>query len=171
MKPVSVKDIEKMLQAAGVSSTDYINDDSRLLELSKTTRYLKVWVGEGYTPAFVAEILSLVLQLDTSWLLLPRFGDASELGFAEVGEGARAIAFDVPDYPFLADYLSTYPHARAVYSDLWLVGGTGNVLFSWDHHAAPDGLDVSLRLVADASRLLVSLNELGAEIEKVVASD
>jgi hypothetical protein len=38
-------------------------------------------------------------------------------------------------------------------------------LVTWDHHTADEGLDVRLQSVAEASRLLVSLNDFGAELE------
>jgi hypothetical protein len=45
------------------------------------------------------------------------------------------------------------------------LGGRGDALVTWDHHTADEGLSVQFNSIADASRLLVSLNEFGAELE------
>ena len=49
--------------------------------------------------------------------------------------------------------------------DLYVLSKNGNVLITWDHHTADEGLRIELHSISDASRLLVSLNELGAELD------
>ena len=63
-------------------------------------------------------------------------------------------------------YLCTRDMAMgSVSQDVYLVGADGNVLVTWDHHTADEGLSVDLRDVEQASRLLADLNLLGAELE------
>jgi len=53
----------------------------------------------------------------------------------------------------------------ATSADLYSLGTSGNALVTWDHHTADGGLTVELRRVDDSNRLLLSLNEIGAELE------
>ena len=54
--------------------------------------------------------------------------------------------------------------------DVYLLGASGNVLLTWDHHTADDGLSVQLRRIEDSNHLLVSLNEIGTEMEILCAA-
>jgi len=53
----------------------------------------------------------------------------------------------------------------ATSTDLYVLSGNGKALITWDHHTAENGLLVELVSVDDASQLLRSLNNLGAELE------
>jgi hypothetical protein len=44
------------------------------------------------------------------------------------------------------------------------VSHSGNILVTWDHHTAVEGLSIQFRRVPDA-KLLGSLNDLGAELD------
>jgi hypothetical protein len=51
--------------------------------------------------------------------------------------------------------------------DLYVISGSGNTLITWDHHTASEGLGIQLRDKADTGRLLVALNDLGAELDLI----
>jgi hypothetical protein len=53
----------------------------------------------------------------------------------------------------------------SVSQDIYLVGGDGNVLVTWDHHTENEGLRVELRDVKQSSTLLADLNKFGVELE------
>ena len=56
-------------------------------------------------------------------------------------------------------------HLGATSADLYSLGASGKALVTWDHHATDEGLRIELRQVDDSNRVLISLNELGAELE------
>jgi hypothetical protein len=51
--------------------------------------------------------------------------------------------------------------------DIYVIAGSGNTLITWDHHTASEVLGIQLRDKADAGRLLVYLNDLGAELDLI----
>jgi hypothetical protein len=131
-------------------------------------RTLVIYVGKRAER--VAEIVLAILSLEDTWLLIPRYGDASHLGFGAMEAGTGALSFAPSEYGLLGRYLRERPmDLGAVSADLYVLGSSGNVLATWDHHTDDEGLSVQLRRVDDSNRLLLSLNGVGAEMQVICA--
>jgi hypothetical protein len=116
--------------------------------------------------AYVVDAVSRVLRLAEEWLLVPRYGSASKLGLLDSAPSLAAVSFSAPEQPQLARYLYSRPmNFHSSSQDLYVLSASGGVLVTWDHHTADEGLRIELLSVKDAERLLVSLNELGAELD------
>ena len=110
--------------------------------------------------------MSRVLELDDEWVLVTRHGSIADLKLLAGTDDAAALTFGATERHALATYLCTRPtHLSAGSADLYVFGRKGNALVTWDHHSADEGIGVDLQSVTDAGRLLMSLNELGVELE------
>jgi hypothetical protein len=129
-------------------------------------RVIVIHLGETDSPEYCVELMSRVLQADEAWILVTRYGSIADLGLMPGLDDAKALAFGALERRELATYLCTRSTAlSSVSADLYVIGGSGNTLITWDHHSADEGIEVALQSVSAAGRLLVSLNELGTELE------
>jgi len=129
-------------------------------------RTVVIHFGREESADYVSQVVSIILSSEESWLLLARYGPASRLGDLTRQPEAEAVVFAPSERERLCMYLCTRDMAMgSVSQDVYLVGADGNVLVTWDHHTADEGLSVDLRDVEQASRLLADLNLLGAELE------
>ena len=82
-----------------------------------------------------------------------------------------APLFKPPDRQKLVEYLCTRPMDIGGFSaDLYVLSTRGNVLLTWDHHTASEGVTIELCEVSQATQLLVALNELSAELDVYYAN-
>jgi hypothetical protein len=110
--------------------------------------------------------MSRVLALDEEWVLLTRYGSVADLGVMTAAEGAAGFVLQAQARTLLAAYIGSRSTAlSSVSADLYVLGCGGDALLTWDHHSADEGISVAFQSAATAGRLLVSLNELGAELE------
>ena len=115
---------------------------------------------------YVRSVIGRILDLSEEWLLLTRYGSISDLGLLRATPDQGAISFTDTERQNLAEFLCTRPMAPgSAAADLYVLAGNGATLMTWDHHTATEGLELQLKSVTDTSRLLVTLNELGAELE------
>jgi hypothetical protein len=115
---------------------------------------------------YVSGVVSILLSSEESWLLVARYGPASQLGALTTEPEAEALVFAPSERDRLCAYLCTRDMAMgSVSQDIYLVGGDGNVLVTWDHHTEDEGLRVDLRDVKQSSTLLADLNIFGVELE------
>ena len=129
-------------------------------------RTVVVQFGEQDTPEYVSHVLLVVLSVEAVWLLTARYGSVSEFGLLENSAKMAAIRFDAGEHEVLERLLSPEPpHTRTIVRDLYIVGASGHILVTWDHHTFQDGLSIEFSDVPTSSRLLTSLNKLGAELE------
>ena len=165
MEPISQDSLQAFLARAEVKVADPSLQIGRELSfVPPPARTVVVHLGEA--SAHVAKLLSIVLSLDDVWFLVPRHGSASDLGLVEARAAVAAVAFAPSERTFLARYLCERPmHLGATSADLYSLGASGKALVMWDHHATDEGLRIELRQVDDSNRVLISLNELGAELE------
>ena len=134
--------------------------------LDEPPRRVVVHFGAGDSERYRCDVTDRILALAESWLLVPRHAPVARLGLLAADASAAAIRFAGTERASLSTFLSTRPvDLAAVAADLYAVAVTGNVLLTWDHHTAEEGLEIQLRHVADASNLLAALNELGTELE------
>ena len=159
--------LNQVLSRAGIQVAAAASNIGRHLTYREDPRRtVVIHLAEAETPEYLQELMSRVLGVGDEWLLLSRYASVSELGLLPAGLDMAAIAFAQSEQPRLVEYLCTRPTtADSASADLYVLSGGGDVLVTWDHHTAVDGIDVQLRSVADATRLLVTLNELGAELE------
>jgi hypothetical protein len=109
---------------------------------------------ESDFPDKIKELLASILQLDTQWILLNRYGQL------------QAKEFTKNEVPSILDLLiESYPKVDREGDDLYLLAQSGKLFISYDHHIFEDGLAVYLAEIPLAGTLLTQLNQLGAEIE------
>ena len=114
----------------------------------------------------IARVTAIILSTDAAWFVVPRYGDAIQLCLVGTTSETGAVGFAASERALLGRYLCERSmRLEDTSTDLHAVGAAGNVLVTWDHHTADEGLVVGLRRVDDAGRLLVSLNELGTDFE------
>jgi hypothetical protein len=132
----------------------------------RPAREIVVHFGERDSAQYMRDVTERILALDDAWLLLPRHGAVASLELLHGDAEAAAIRFGPAERSTLAEYLCTRPMSLSeVSADLYAVSDSGRILLTWDHHTADEGLSIQLHDVADATRLLGALNELGAELE------
>jgi hypothetical protein len=128
-------------------------------------RIVVVQFGPNDSTGYLAQAVSIVLSVEESWLLVPRYGSASQLGNFTT-QAAEALVFPPSERERLCTYLCSRNMAMgAVSQDIYLIGADGNVLVAWDHHMEDEGLRVDLRDVKQSTALLADLNTFGAELE------
>jgi len=129
-------------------------------------RTVVVHFAEQDTEQYLYAAVLRILELADEWLLMPRYGFASDLGLLKSSSDMAAISFGSFEKTQLASYLcGREMEIGAVSTDLYILSATGHILVVWDHHTADEGIKIQLCCIDDASRLLVALNELGAELE------
>jgi hypothetical protein len=167
MKPVGTERFDVFLSRSGIRVADPAHRIGRELSYAKPSpRTIIIHFGESDGSAYLAAVVRIVLKTEGDYFLTPRYGRASDLGLMEGTGEFAAILFTEEDRPRLVEYLCTRPMEIGLVSiDLYVLSATGNLLLTWDHHAASEGLTVELCQVDQATQLLVSLNELGAELE------
>ncbi len=167
MEQIAIAQFEAFLSRAEIAVADPIHRIGRQLSYKRPPlRTIIVHFGESDIPDYVSAVVRTVLETEKDYFLTPRYGKASDLGLIEDAIEFTAILFAERDRPRLVEYLCTRPMAIGrVSTDLYVLSATGNVLLTWDHHTASEGLTIELCKVGQASQLLVALNELGAELE------
>lgn len=165
MEPVSQESLQELLTKAHVTMADPgLHIGRQLTFVPPPARTVVVHLGEA--SEHVGKIVSIMLSTDEAWFLIPRHGAASHLRLVEESAEFPAVSFAPSERAFLARYLCERPmNLGATSADLYSLGTSGNALVTWDHHTADGGLTVELRRVDDSNRLLLSLNEIGAELE------
>jgi hypothetical protein len=129
-------------------------------------RRLVIHFGPCETQEYISRVLSIVLSVRDVWLLLPRHGPASLLRMPEITNYAEAITFGPAERDRLCTFLCERDKSiGSVSSDLYSVSQDGDVIITWDHHTAEEGLIIELRDVNSASRILTDLNNFGVELE------
>jgi hypothetical protein len=167
MRPVTQEQFDQLLARVGIRVADAKTGIGRALTYDVyPRRIVVVHFAENEKLEYLVGAISRILELDEEWILLTRYGTPSDLDILPADPNMAAIAFGPADRDRLADYLCTRPTDLAsVSADLYILGASGRTLMTWDHHTADEGLDVQLQSVAESSRLLVSLNDFGAELE------
>ncbi len=129
-------------------------------------REVVVHLGAGESLQYLRDVTQRILALEDEWLLLPRRGHPASLGLMPEEIPASAIRFEVSEQTDLSLYLCTRSmDLGSASADLYVLSGSGTILVTWDHHTTDEGLRIGLQRISDASRLLATLNDLGAELE------
>jgi hypothetical protein len=129
-------------------------------------RIIVIHFGPEDWADYVSRIVSIVLSFEDAWLLISRHGSASQLRELTTHDDAEALMFAAAERERLAAYVCSRDMAMGRASqDIYLVGGVGNILITWDHHTEDEGLSVEVRDVRQSSALLADLNAFGAELE------
>ncbi|HVP76558.1 MAG TPA: hypothetical protein VMV04_01555 [Thermodesulfobacteriota bacterium] len=166
MEPISTPQLDACLSGAGIAVADPSLHIGRELSYTEPAlRTVVIHLDESDTQIYVSKVISIILELEKEWFLIPRYGTASDLHLIESRRFA-AILFRSPDRQKLVEYLCTRPMDIGGFSaDLYVLSTSGKVLLTWDHHTAREGLAIQLCKVSQTTQLLVGLNELGAELE------
>jgi hypothetical protein len=169
MQAVAEQTYRKLLEKIGLKAADPGSSIGKQLAfVVPVPRMVVLYFAGRNTETYVPDAVLRVLELSDEWLLTPRYGSASDLGLLPGASTTAAVSFGASEHPQLARYLCTRsmdPNSQA--QDLYVLSGKGHALVTWDHHTAEEGLKIELLSISDAARLLVSLNELGAELDLI----
>ena len=167
MDTLDAAGVRQFLDRAGIRAADPERGIGReLIYRDPARRTVVVYVGENISRQHVSRIVSVLLSSQDAWLLIPRYGSVSSLGFPSIPPAADALLFGAAERDDLSAYLCTRDmDLRSASCDLYLVGASGTVLVTWDHHTSDEGLEINLRDVDEAGSLLAKLNTIGAELE------
>jgi hypothetical protein len=171
MEAIDRGSLNELLQRAGLNMADDpdLGVGREMSFAQPAVRTLLVHLGDR--AEHVEKILLTILAMEERWLLINRHGSVAQLGIAANAERAAALCFCSTEHDFLARYLCERAmDIGAASVDVYSLGASGNVLLTWDHHTADDGLSVQLRRIEDSNHLLVSLNEIGTEMEILCAA-
>jgi hypothetical protein len=167
MDALNEEEVQAFLAKVGIAVADPQRPIGRELHYRHLApRTVVIHFGEADSPDYISRVVSVVLRSQDSWLLIPRHGSASELTLARAFPGAEALRFGVADREELCSYLCTRDmDLGSVSVDLYVVSGNGRALVTWDHHSHDEGVNIALRDVGEAGKLLADLNTVGAEME------
>jgi len=116
--------------------------------------------------SFIERLFRSILPLAKSWIVAPRYGDATSLGFGAFPDDIVAISLSTSESDDIIRVIcAPLNQGAGIDNDIYLLSVTGRVLITWDHHTLREGFKIELTSIDDASQLLVALNELGAEMQ------
>src|SRR5262245_32200420 len=167
MRSITVEQLDQLLSQAAIRiAATNIGIGRELTYRDGPRRTLVVHLAKAEPLEYVRSVMLRILDLSEEWLLLTRYGAASDLGLLPASRNAAAISFARTERPELVEFLCARPiNVGSVAADLYVLASSGDTLVTWDHHTAAEGLEVKLKSVADTTRLLTSLDELGVELE------
>jgi hypothetical protein len=167
MDALNQAEVREFLLKADIAAGDRELDIGRELHYHRSPRRtVVIHFSVSDSLDYISQIVSIVLSAQDSWLLIPRYAPASKLAVSSGFPVADALRFGAGDREQLCGYLCTRDMGPgAVSSDLYIVGGNGHIIVTWDHHTRDEGLSIDLRDVSESSKLLAGLNDLGAEME------
>lgn len=169
MDAINENDFDDFLSRAGITTLDQGTQGGKQLSFKPgPARVIVVHFVESDRPNYLLDMSARILDLEETWLLVPRRGTAADLELLDVSRPAKAVRFVAAEKGHLAEFLCNRPMAFGNYSmDIYVIAGSGNTLITWDHHTVHEGLGIELRENADAGRLLIALNDLGAELDLI----
>lgn len=167
MTPVTEKEFHAVLGLGSLKESDPgIGIGREMSFVDNPQRHIVVHFGKNDLMQYWREVTDRILTLEQVWLLVPRYGDVTGLHLLGEGIGGAAVRFTGTERSTLSNYLCTRSmDLGSVSTDLYVLAESGKILVTWDHHTEDEGLSIQFRGISDATKLLVSLNELGAELE------
>jgi hypothetical protein len=167
MEPIAFKEIDDFLARSGITVADSrLGIGRELTYANPPLRTVVLYIAESDPFEYISGAISLILNFEEEWLLLSRYGSVSDLSLIESEGDFAAIRFNKEEVPTLVSYLctrSTDPGTSS--ADLYVIGKSGKTLITWDHHSSDEGVAIQFQDVKDASKVLCSLNDFGAELE------
>jgi hypothetical protein len=167
MRSITVEHLNQLLSRAAIQvAAPALGIGRELAYSGGPRRTLVMHFAEAEPLEYVQSVISRILDLSEEWVLLPRYGAVSDLGLMRADPDMAAISFASTERRDLVAFLCSRPtDMGSGATDIYVLASSGETLITWDHHTAAEGLEVQLKSVGDATRLLASLNELGAELE------
>jgi hypothetical protein len=167
MQPVTEMRLSEWFGAVPIERGDAAAPGGQQLRFrGNPRRVIVVHLAETDSPEYCIDVVARMLETDDEWMLITRYGSIADLGLLSGAADAEALSFAADERTALATYLCRRSTGlSAVSADLYVAGRRGQALVTWDHHSADEGISMELQSVTDAGRLLVSLNELGVELE------
>ena len=155
MSEISQEQLRKILAEAGVSiAGSELDTGNELSYQEDPARVIVVYFDESDIPEELSRTLEQILSVESCWILVPREGSDS------------ASIFEKQDIQSLVKRLISHiPKMNHVGEDLYLIGKSGNIFISFDHHLSEEGLGIFLSDIGTTGALLSILNEIGAELE------
>lgn len=167
MKTIESSQFKVFCNQSGICIADpKLNIGMELTYCNNPLRTIVVHIIEADIPEHLIEVLRLLFTQDTSWLVVARFGFNAEWGIPfSANEKATAISFEALEAEKLPALLSNHmPRLRSLRDDLYVLGHSGNIILTFDHHI-DEGMEISINDIDVAARILVGLNSAAAEVE------
>lgn len=166
MKPVSEAKLADVFTRGQIERTARAGVGRELRYRDNPHRLIVIHLADTDSVSYCIDVMSRILDLDEEWVLVTRYGSVADLGLRDGVEDAKGLSFPSAERNQLATYLcSRSIDLASVSADLYVLSSTGQVMVTWDHHSADEGIQVGLQSVEDAGRLLTMLNQLGVELE------
>jgi len=155
MPEINEEQLRKILAEAGISiAGSELDTGNELSYQENPARIINIYFDESDIPSGLGKTLEQILSVEPCWILVPREGSS------------KASVFEKQDTQSLVKQLIAHlPEMSNVGEDLYIIGKSGNVFISFDHHLPEEGLGIFLSDVGTAGTLLGVLNEIGAELE------
>jgi hypothetical protein len=168
VRHVSPPEFHDFLVKSGIRSADpklgighemsFVNDPLRLVV---------VHFAKNESSEYISGVFTHVLALDKTWYIVPRYGNLADLHLSGDVRDAAALHADQTETEglllFLVNHFEALQKMRG--NDLYLLAGTGRIIVAYDHHSPDEGLAIYLNDALLSGQLLMSLNQLGAELE------
>ena len=155
MTEIKEEQLRKILAEAGISiAGSELDTGNELSYKENPARIIIVYFDESDIPGGLGKTLEQILSVESCWILVPREGSE------------KASVFEKQDIQSLVKQLIDHlPKMNNVGEDLYLIGKSGNVFISLDHHLSEEGMGIFLSDVEKAGDILSILNKCGAEFE------
>jgi hypothetical protein len=161
MSEINQEQLRKILAEAGISiAGSELDTGNELSYRNDPERIIVVYFDEPDSPDELSKTLAQILSVESCWILFPREGSGSVSVYEQQ---------ETPD--LIKRLIAHLPKMQHVGEDLYLIGKSGKVFISFDHHLPEEGLGIFLSDVEMAGALLSVLNEIGAELELFAKKD
>jgi len=167
MEPITFREADDFLAKSGVKVADsWLGIGRELTYANHPLRTIVLYIAKSDTYEYISGVISLILNFEEEWLLFSRHSPASDLSLIESATDCASIRFSKEEVSSLVSYLCTRATDPETFSaDLYIIGKSGKILITWDHHSSDEGIAIQFQDIDDASRVLCSLNDFGAELE------
>lgn len=160
MREVPSDEFAQLCKRSGIAiAAAHLGIGRELSYQNGPARTIVVHIAESDFPDTFERTLRAVLPIERNYLLARRHGDGP------------ARQYETSEYPGLIERLVLRPPWLNIPNDdLYLLGGSGEILLVYDHHMS-DGLPIFLSSTRKTGLALTLLNEEGPELELYSRAD
>lgn len=155
MIEVSYEIIEKLCKKSALSiAGKELGIGREISYINSPIRTVVVRFIDSDYPNIVRKTLQSILSIEEEWFLINRYGLLSAKKYI-VSSAA----------PLAETLIRNWSKVVQKGDDVYLIGASGTVLLSFDHHIIDDGMAIYLSDIQKTGNLLSKLNVLGSEFE------
>lgn len=167
MKPIEDKIFKQICDDNGIVIPDGKLGIGKDIHFDRgPLRTLVIYFGKEDYPDYLCNILTIIMDLDDSWLLIPRFFIPTVFKINDQYNRYSSFSFEKQEFELLIDTLAKYRSDLCCISDdIYLLSHCGKIILKYDHHFQNDGLAVFINDIEISNKLLLSLNKIDTELE------